>query len=298
LGRRRGRGKEVIHLLLEQLINGITQGGIYALIALGFTIIFGTLRLVTFAHGEVFMMGAFIGYTSMKYLHGSLLIALFSAILFSGLIGILIERIAFHFLRRAPHHSSLLITIGFSILLINVAQLLWGPETQSISGLKYGDFQLFGIYISYTQVIVLAVTLILLAIIRVLIYRTKMGRTIRATAQDFEAAYAMGVNIDLVFMMTFALGSLLGGIAGMLVGFYYNAFYPTMGTLPGLKAFSACILGGLTSLGGSVVAGFILGIIENLSVAYISSSYRDVFSFGILILVLIFRPKGLFGREV
>ena len=285
-------------MLLEQIVNGITQGGIYALIALGFTIIFGTLRLVTFAHGEVFMAGAFVGYTVMKYLHGPLWMGMAAAILCSGLLGILIERVGFHFLRRAPHQSSLLITIGFSILLINLAQLLWGPETQSLPGLKYGDFQFLGIYISYTQVIVLAVAFILLALIRVLIYRTKMGRTIRATAQDFEAAYAMGVNIDLVFMLTFALGSLLGGIAGMLVGFYYNAFYPTMGTLPGLKAFSACILGGLTSLGGAVAAGFILGIVENLSVAYISSSYRDVFSFGILILVLIFRPRGLFGREV
>lgn len=285
-------------MLFEQLINGITQGGIYALIALGFTIIFGTLRLVTFAHGEVFMAGAFTGYTVIKYLHSPLWVGMIAALLASGLLGILIERVGFHFLRKAPHQSSLLITIGFSILLINLAQLIWGPETQSISGIKYGDFQVFGVYISYAQVIVFAVTFILLLLVRILIHQTKIGRAVRATAQDFEAAYAMGVNIDLVFMLTFALGSLLGGIAGMLVGFYYNAFYPTMGTLPGLKAFSACILGGLTSLGGAVLAGLILGIVENLSVAYISSSYRDVFSFGILILVLIFRPKGLFGREV
>jgi len=285
-------------LLLEQFINGITQGSIYALIALGFTIIFGTLRLVTFAHGEVFMMGALMGFTAMRFLHGSILFALIVAILSSGLLGIVIERVGFHFLRKAPHQSSLLITIGFSILLINLAQMIWGPETQSIRDLKYGDFQLFGIYISYTQVIVLAVTFILLAITQILIYRTKIGRTIRATAQDYEAAYAMGVNVDLVFMFTFSLGSLLGGIAGMLIGFYYNAFYPTMGTLPGLKAFSACILGGLTSLGGSVIAGFILGVVENLAVAYISSSFRDVFAFGILIFVLIFRPRGLFGKEI
>jgi len=285
-------------LLLEQFINGITQGSIYALIALGFTIIFGTLRLVTFAHGEVFMMGALMGFTAMRFLHGSILFALIVAILSSGLLGMVIERVGFHFLRKAPHQSSLLITIGFSILLINLAQMIWGPETQSIRDLKYGDFQLFGIYISYTQVIVLAVTFILLAITQILIYKTKIGRTIRATAQDYEAAYAMGVNVDLVFMFTFSLGSLLGGIAGMLIGFYYNAFYPTMGTLPGLKAFSACILGGLTSLGGSVIAGFILGVVENLAVAYISSSFRDVFAFGILIFVLIFRPRGLFGKEI
>jgi len=285
-------------VLLEQLINGMTQGSIYALIALGFTIIFGTLRLVTFAHGEVFMIGAFAGYTVMRYLQDSIYTALLSAIIASALLGAVIERVAFHLLREAPHRSSLLITIGFSILLINLAQLVWGPETHSISQVSYGDFQLLGIYISYAQVIVLAVTLLLLAAIRLLIYKTKMGRTIRATAQDYEAAYAMGVNIDMVFMLTFALGSVLGGIAGMLIGFYYNAFYPTMGTLPGLKAFSACILGGLTSLGGAVVAGLILGVVENLTVAYISSSLRDVFSFGILILVLIFRPKGLFGREI
>jgi len=243
-------------------------------------------------------MGALMGFTAMRFLHGSILFALIVAILSSGLLGIVIERVGFHFLRKAPHQSSLLITIGFSILLINLAQMIWGPETQSIRDLKYGDFQLFGIYISYTQVIVLAVTFILLAITQILIYKTKIGRTIRATAQDYEAAYAMGVNVDLVFMFTFSLGSLLGGIAGMLIGFYYNAFYPTMGTLPGLKAFSACILGGLTSLGGSVIAGFILGVVENLAVAYISSSFRDVFAFGILIFVLIFRPRGLFGKEI
>lgn len=285
-------------MLFEQLVNGITQGSIYALVALGFTLIFGTLRLVTFAHGEVFMMGAMAGFTVMRFFHGSIFTALLVAIVASAILGMVIERVGFHFLRKAPHQSSLLITIGFSILLINLAQMIWGPETHSIPNLQYGDFQFFGVYISYAQVIVLAVTFLLLLIIQVLIYRTEMGRTIRATAQDYEAAYAMGVNVDLVFMLTFALGSLLGGIAGMLIGFYYNAFYHTMGSLPGLKAFCACILGGLTSLGGAVIAGFILGIIENLAVGYISASVRDFFSFGILILVLIFRPKGLFGREI
>lgn len=285
-------------MFFEQIVNGITQGSIYALVALGFTLIFGTLRLVTFAHGEVFMMGAMAGFTVMRFFHGSIFTALLVAIFASAILGMVIERVGFHFLRKAPHQSSLLITIGFSILLINLAQLIWGPETHSIPNLQYGDFQFFGVYISYTQVIVLAVTFLLLLIIQVLIYRTEMGRTIRATAQDYEAAYAMGVNVDLVFMLTFALGSLLGGIAGMLIGFYYNAFYHTMGSLPGLKAFCACILGGLTSLGGSVIAGFILGIVENLAVGYISASVRDFFSFGILILVLIFRPKGLFGREI
>ena len=285
-------------MLFEQMVNGITQGSIYALVALGFTLIFGTLRLVTFAHGEVFMMGAMAGFTVMRFFHGSIFTALSVAIVASAILGIIIERVGFHFLRKAPHQSSLLITIGFSILLINLAQMIWGPETHSIPNLQYGDFQFFGVYISYAQVIVLAVTFLLLLIIQVLIYRTEMGRTIRATAQDYEAAYAMGVNVDLVFMLTFALGSFLGGIAGMLIGFYYNAFYHTMGSLPGLKAFCACILGGLTSLGGAVIAGFILGIIENLAVGYISASVRDFFSFGILILVLIFRPKGLFGREI
>jgi branched-chain amino acid transport system permease protein len=280
------------------MVNGITQGSIYALVALGFTLIFGTLRLVTFAHGEVFMMGAMAGFTVMRFFHGSIFTALLAAIAASAILGIIIERVGFHFLRNAPHQSSLLITIGFSILLINLAQMIWGPETHSIPNLRYGDFQFFGVYISYAQVIVLAVTFLLLLVIQVLIYRTEMGRTIRATAQDYEAAYAMGVNVDLVFMLTFALGSLLGGIAGMLFGFYYNAFYHTMGSLPGLKAFCACILGGLTSLGGAVIAGFILGIIENLAVGYFSASVRDFFSFGILILVLIFRPKGLFGREI
>lgn len=285
-------------MVFNQFINGLAQGSTYALMALGFTLIFGTLRLVTFAHGEVFMIGAFTGFTAMKFFHGNVYVGLMVAILASGLLGIIIERVGFHFLREAPHMSSLLVTIGFSILLINVSQMIWGPETQSISGIAFGEFQLFDIYLSYSHLFVFCVTFALLILMQILVYRTKLGRSIRATAQDYEAALAMGVNIDLVFMMTFALGSILGGIAGILMGLYYNAFYPTMGTMPGLKAFAACVLGGLTSLPGAVLAGFLLGIIENLSIAFISSSYRDVFSFVILILVLIFRPKGILGREI
>lgn len=285
-------------VLINQLVNGLAQGSTYALLALGFALIFGTLRLITFAHGEVFMFGAFAGFTIMKLSNGNIYLGLAAGIIVSGLLGIIIERVAYRYLRDASHVSPLLVTVGFTLILINVAQLIWGSETHSVKNLTFGEFRFFGIYISHSQLFVFCVTFALLIIMQLLIYRTKIGRAIRATAQDYEAALVMGININLVFMMTFALGSVLGGIAGVLVGAYYNAFYPSMGTMAGLKAFSACVFGGLTSLPGAVLAGFFLGIVENLSIAYIASGYRDVFAFGILIFILIFRPKGILGKEI
>jgi branched-chain amino acid transport system permease protein len=288
--------------VFEQLINGLTQGSVYALLALGFTMIFGTLRMVTFAHGEVYMVGAYVGFEMVKLLYPSFFLALFAALVATALLGLLIELLAFHFLRDAPHVTSLLVTIGLSIVLVNVAQLVWGPETKSLpysllGKLDYGEIKLAGVYISFLQMAVLGVTVLLMFLLYFLINKTKLGMVIRATAQDHEAAYAMGVSVNRVFAAAFAIGSMLGGVAGVLVGIYYNLFYPTMGQLYGLKAFSASVVGGLTSLPGAVVSGLLIGVVETFSVEFGASNLRHMISFLFMILILILRPGGLFGGK-
>jgi len=290
--------------IFEQLINGLTQGSVYALLALGFTLIFGTLRMVTFAHGEVYMIGAYVGFEIIRLLHPNFLLALAAALAATAVLGIVVEVLAFHFLRNAPHATSLLVTIGISILLVNLAQKLWGPETQSIPfGLldRLGDFEInvAGVYITFLQMAVLGITLLLMLVLYWVINRTKLGMVIRATAQDYEAAYAMGVNVGRIYMAAFAIGSMLGGVAGVLVGVYYNLFYPTMGGLYGLKAFSASVVGGLTSLPGAVVAGLMIGLVETFAVEFGASNFRHAVSFVFMILILLLRPGGLFGgREM
>ncbi len=288
--------------MFEQFINGLTQGSVYALLALGFTMIFGTLRMVTFAHGEVYMMGAYVGFEIIKLLYPSFFLALIAGMAATALLGLLIELLSFHFLRDAPHATSLLVTIGISILLVNLAQLIWGPETHAIpysllDKLDYGEIEFAGVYITYLQIAVLGVTVLLMMVLYLLINKTKLGMVIRATAQDYEAAFAMGVKVNWIFAMAFAIGSMLGGVAGVLVGVYYNLFYPTMGQLYGLKAFSASVVGGLTSLPGAVTAGLLIGIVEVFSVELGASSFRHMISFIFMLLILIFRPGGLFGGK-
>lgn len=288
--------------MFEQIVNGLTQGSVYALLALGFTLIFGTLRMVTFAHGEVYMVGAYIGFEVIRLLHPSFPLAILVALLATALLGILVELLAFQFLRNAPHATSLLVTIGISILLVNLAQKIWGPETQSVPYSildRLGNFeiQVGGVYITFLQIAVLGVTILLMLLLYLLINRTRLGMVIRATAQDYEAAFAMGVNVNLIYMLAFAIGSMLGGVAGVLVGVYYNLFYPTMGGLYGLKAFSASVVGGLTSLPGAVVSGLLIGVVETFSVEFGASSFRHVFSFLFMILILLLRPGGLFGGK-
>jgi branched-chain amino acid transport system permease protein len=288
--------------VFEQLINGLTQGSVYALLALGFTLIFGTLRMVTFAHGEVYMVGAYVGFEIIRLLHPNLLLAMAAALAATAVLGMAIELLAFHFLRNAPHSTSLLVTIGISILLVNAAQKIWGPETQAVpfallDRLGRFEFEVGGVYITFLQVAVLGVTVLLMLLLYVVINRTKLGMVIRATAQDYEAAFAMGVNVNRIYMAAFAIGSMLGGVAGVLVGVYYNMFYPTMGGLYGLKAFSASVVGGLTSLPGAVVAGLLIGVVETFSVEFGASNFRHIFSFVFMILILLIRPGGLLGGK-
>lgn len=286
-------------MFLQQIINGLAQGSIYALIGIGFALIFGVLGLVHFAHGEVYMIGAFLGFMLVSVFHLDVFSSLLLAMLGAAILGVIVESIAFRPLRKAPDVAPMVCTLGLSVVLQNGAALIWGSDTKSIPDTIPNHVVPFlGAQISYQQVFIFAVSILLMLALQYVLYRSKIGRAIRATAQNKDAAALMGVNIDTVIAATFAVGSALGGAAGVLVGVYYNAFYPMMGFMAGLKAFTATVLGGLTSVPGAVLGGLILGVAENLGAAYISSGYRDIFAFAILILVLLIKPSGILGRGI
>lgn len=285
-------------MLLSQVVNGLTQGSLYALVAIGFVIIFGTMNLVTFAHGEVYMIGAFAGYFAMGVFKLPWFVALALGMAVAGLLGALVEKIAFRPLRMAGHMPPLLITIGLSIILKDLATIVFGAENRPVPSVYDAAVTIGGVPVSGLQILILALSGALVLGLRLLLHGTRLGRAMRATAQDHEAAYAMGVDVNRIFNIAFALASALGGAAGVLVGAYYNAVYATMGGTAGLKGFAACILGGLTSIPGAVVGGLVLGVVENLTVQFVASGYRDVVAFVVMVLVLVVRPQGLFGRRL
>ncbi len=285
-------------MFIPQLINGLTQGSIYALIAIGFVIIFGTMNLVTFAHGEVYMAGAFAGYFALTVWQLPWFIALVLGMIVGWILGFLMEKVAFRPLRTAGHMPPLLITIGLSIMIRDLVHIFLGAENRPVPSIYEQTFEIAGTQVSVLQVLLLAIAAVLIVILRLLIYGTKIGRAMRATAQDHEAAYAMGVNVNRVFSISFSLASCLGGAAGVMVGMYYNAVYATMGGSAGLKGFAACIFGGLTSIPGAILGGLIIGVIENLTVQYLASGYRDIVAFLVLVVVLVLRPQGLLGRRM
>jgi branched-chain amino acid transport system permease protein len=286
-------------MLLQQIINGLTQGSIYSLIAIGFTLIFGVLGLVNFAHGEVYMVGAFLGFFLITGLKLSFLPALLLAMVGSAFVGVIVELVAFRTLRNAPDVAPMVCTLGLSVVLQNAAMLWWGSDTKSLptDSFELQFYPIFNVQVSNAQLLILGVAIVLMLVLQLILYRSKIGKAIRATAQNKDAASLMGVNINKIIAATFALGSALGGAAGVLIGMYYNAFYPMMGFGAGLKAFTATVFGGLTSVPGAVLGGLILGVVENLTAAYISSGYRDMIAFALLVLVLLIKPSGLFGRD-
>jgi branched-chain amino acid transport system permease protein len=285
-------------MLVPQLINGLTQGSLYALVAVGFVIIFGTLNLVTFAHGEVYMVAAFVGYFALAVYHLPWPLALLAGMVAGAVLGMATEKLAFRPMRSAGHMPPLLITIGLSVILKDLAVIVWGAENRAVPSIYQQTIQVAGVHVSVLQLVILALACALVGVLRLLLHRTRMGRAMRATAQDHEAAYAMGVNINRVFSVAFALASALGGAAGVLVGIYYNTVYATMGSTAGLKGFAACIFGGLTSIPGAILGGLIIGVVENLTVQFMASGYRDVVAFLVMVAVLIVRPQGLLGKTL
>ena len=314
-------------IVTQQLVNGVTLGGLYALIALGYTLVYGIMLMINFAHSEMFMVGAYVGYFVLNFLTNpewqkgpfgilsstqkfftstsfgvflALAITFAVSALLIGLLGVLIERVAYRPLRHAPRLAPLISAIGVSIFLQN-AVLLWisasalpfptvfVPQNITLPG---------GAVITTLQVLILVTAGVLLLITDTFIGRTRVGKAMRATSQDREAAGLMGIDINTVIALTFFIGPALGAVAGVFSGMYYGSIKFDMGFLPGIKSFTAAVLGGIGNLRGAMLGGLVLGIVESLAAGFLSSGYKDVVAFAILILVLIFRPGGLLGESV
>ncbi|HPS65383.1 MAG TPA: branched-chain amino acid ABC transporter permease [Ignavibacteria bacterium] len=289
---------------IQQLINGIALGSIYALIALGYAMVYGILNFINFAHGEVFMLGAFSGYY-LAALFGisepgvvGFIIVLLCSMAVTAMIGVAIEKIAYKPLRRATKLTVLITAIGVSLFLQYMGQLIFGASPRSFPTLLDNvKINLGGISIGSNQVIVILLSIVLMLALTFIVMKTKMGTAIRAISNNMTAASLMGINLNMAISFTFVLGSSLAGAAGILYGLNYPSIEPLMGLLPGIKAFVAAVLGGIGSFFGAAIGGLILGIIETLTVGYISPTFRDAIAFGILIIILLFKPQGLFGRK-
>ncbi|MBI4690548.1 MAG: branched-chain amino acid ABC transporter permease [Nitrospirae bacterium] len=295
-------------MFIQQLINGITVGGVYALIALGYTMVYGILELINFAHGEIYMLGAYLGiiilgfFTAVGLTSYSLPLALILTFVLSTIFcasyGFTIEKVAYKPLRNAPRLSPLISAIGVSIFLQNYVMLTQGATDKVFPHvLENEGFEINGIRVTYIQLFIIAASAVLMIFLHIFITRTRMGKAMRAVAQDKVMASLVGINIDTVISMTFVIGSGLAAVAGLMVAMYYGLVNYSIGYIAGIKAFTAAVLGGIGSIPGAMFGGILLGLVESLSAAYISSEYKDAYAFIILIIVLLIKPTGLFGKS-
>ncbi len=288
---------------LQQLVNGLSLGSIYALIALGYTMVYGVLRLINFAHGDVYMVGAYAGYYLSRKLQGSepslvsALLVMLGSMIACAFLGILIERLAYRPVRREARLTLLITAIGVSLFIENVAQLVFGPDPKFFPSLApRADFIVAGVRLTSEQITVIVVSFLLMLLLRFFIMKTRTGKAMRAVSFSLDAARLMGISTDWIISVTFALGSALAAAAGVLIGMQIPKIDPLMGIMYGLKAFVAAVLGGIGSIPGAVLGGLLIGTSEVMVVGYLSSTYREAIAFAILILVLILRPQGLLGR--
>ncbi|ETI67654.1 branched-chain amino acid ABC transporter permease [Neobacillus vireti] len=285
---------------IQQLVNGISIGSIYALIALGYTMVYGIVKLINFAHGDVFMVGAFIGFYSITIFHLGFFPALLISMAACAIFGVLIERIAYKPLRNATRIAALITAIGVSLFIEYGTIYVRGAQLESypddIVPLK--NFDIFGVTISGKSILILAVSICLMIVLQFIVHKTKIGKAMRAVSHDMDAARLMGINVNNTISATFAIGSALAGAAGVVFGMYYTKIEPLMGIIPGLKAFVAAVFGGIGIIPGAMTGGLILGVIEALVSAVGGSLWRDAVAFVVLILILIFRPAGLLGKNV
>ncbi|HEV8232281.1 MAG TPA: branched-chain amino acid ABC transporter permease [Thermoanaerobaculia bacterium] len=287
----------------QQLVNGLSLGSIYALIALGYTMVYGVLRLINFAHGDVYMLGAYTGYYLSRKLKGDdpslggALVVMLGAMLVCAIVGVIIERFAYRPVRRAARLTLLITAIGVSLFIENSAQLVFGPDPKFFPSLApRADFLVGGVRLTSEQLTVIAVSFILMVLLRFFIMKTRTGKAMRAVSFNLDAAKLMGISTDRIIAITFALGSALAAAAGVLIGMQIPKIDPLMGIIYGLKAFVAAVLGGIGNVPGAVLGGLLIGTSEVMVVGYLSSTYRDAIAFGILILVLLLRPQGILGR--
>jgi branched-chain amino acid transport system permease protein len=295
-------------MFTQQLINGLALGAVYALIALGYTMVYGILQLINFAHGEVYMLGAYLaiivlgvltymGLTAYS-LPLSLLATVLVTMIFCAAYGAVIERVAYRPIRNASKLAPLISAVGMSIILQNFVMLSQGKEYKNLPPmLPPNGFTLLGANVSPVQIIILTATVLIMIGLQFFVAKTRLGKAMRATSQDRVMAELVGININQVISITFMIGSALAAVAGVMVTLYYGVVHFFMGYLAGIKAFTAAVLGGIGSIPGAMLGGFMLGLIENFGASYISSVYKDAFAFLVLIVVLIIRPAGLLGQK-
>jgi branched-chain amino acid transport system permease protein len=286
-------------VLAQQLVNGVMLGAVYALIAIGYTLVFGVLGMLHLAHGEVFMVGAFVGLVLATHYSGNVLIALAGAMIATGLLGVIIERVAFRPLRHAHHLAPLATTLGVGIALQELARSYFGAEQRGFPvSVGMEPWQLGPVRVSSVQLFILGAAVVLMVAVHLFLSRTRAGRAVRATAESPVVAGLLGVNVNGTVVLTFVVASMLAGAAGVLVGIAYNAVHPFIGVQMGIKGLVVMLLGGLGNVPGAMLGGVLLGVLEVVGVAYLASSYRDAFAFGAVMLVLLVRPEGLLGMRV
>jgi branched-chain amino acid transport system permease protein len=292
--------------LIQHLVNGLSLGSIYALIALGYTMVFGVLQLINFAHGDIYMLGAFTGLYTARYFHfgqessiTALGVTIFAAMLVCAAAGFIIERFAYRPLRRSPRVTVLITAVGVSLFLEFSGQLLFGSDPKFFPQIFHpaGDWSVGELKINPLQVFVFIISLSLMGVLQYIIYRTRLGRAMRAVSFNHDLASLMGIPTDRIISSTFMLGSALAGAAGVLVGLTYPKIDPLMGMMPGLKAFVAAVLGGIGNVTGAVVGAITLGLAEEFLVGYWAPTFRDALAFAVLIIILLFKPTGLFGSK-
>jgi len=285
-------------MFLEHILNGLSIGSAYALIALGYTMVYGILGFINFAHGDLYMVGAFVGFFAMSVLGLPLPLALVAAMIVTGIFGIIVERFAYRPLRKQARLIPMISSIGVSIALQTVIVLLNGPQTERYPVQDYPIWTIAGARVSSLYVIILSVSLLLMLGLQLLVKRTRMGTAMRCVAESIETTELMGVSTDTVLSFTFFIGSSLGCAAGVLTGVAYHAITPYMGAQAGIKAFIAAVVGGIGSIPGAMLGGMLLGLTEYFTVVFISSSWRDAVAFTVLIIVLLVRPSGILGTQV
>jgi branched-chain amino acid transport system permease protein len=296
-------------MFFQQLINGLTLGSVYAIIALGYTMVYGILELINFAHGEIYMLGAYLGIillgfftasglTEQSLLLSLILTAVLSA-LFCAMYGFTMEKVAYKPLRNAPRLSPLISAIGVSIFLQNYVMLTQGA-TDKVFPLQLGQTVLTfqDVRMTVTQVAIIAVSALMMLSLRLFISRTRIGKAMRATSQDKIMAALVGIDVDAIISVTFVIGAVLAAVAGVMVAVYYGLVNYTIGYIAGIKAFTAAVLGGIGSIRGAMLGGIVLGLMESMGAAYVSTEYKDAFAFVILIVILLIKPSGIFGKDL
>ena len=294
-------------IFLQQLINGLTVGSLYALVALGYTMVYGVMKLINFAHGDLVAFSAFVGLTIYTQIFSEgktsifivLTVFIFTALLIA-LVGVLLERLAYRPLRTAPRLSAVVSALGASLVIQNATMLIWGPNMKIFPSNLFPStiWQIHGVVFTFTQAMILGVSAVLMIALYIFINKTKMGTAIRATAIDQDAAKLMGINVNRVIMIIFIVGSSLGAVAGLFIGINYRGITFDMGWMYGLNAFIAAIMGGIGNIPGAMIGGILLGLFNAMISGYISSAWAETFTFVLLVVILIFRPTGILGETI